>query len=473
MKLKRRRKPGERAGRANVMSETGEQPLLGMQEGENLRENGEQGTATAKPGGRGGSGGKKQENESYMRTVARFGLLLTVFCLTLFTSTTLMSAVLPILPKRLEALEAGPHIQGAVFSAFPLAVLLLSPFIPQLAFRMGKITVLSIGILSEGSLEILFGYMEGICAGNIPAELWSYVAIRLLQGCGEAAISVPLISLVSERCPSIMGLAIGLQESLAGIGFAVGPVLGGLLYSIGGWHLPYLVLGVATLATFPLVLLALMHQQMETDPRASDGSEADSDNVADAEQEADEERPLNKSLPSSSSGASSGDEEEEEGDAVAADESEGGHYYVKKAPPMKELINPVTVDATVITIFCATAFGYIEPVIAQHIGNCLLIDTKQAAAMYTIIPAAYSAISFFGGPLADRVLGYRPLLIIGVVLLIIAHILLGPLPLLQINPGSTLMWICQSVSYLLLGLGASATFVPALPYMQVRFFLRF
>lgn len=456
----------------------------------------------------------------YVATMRRFGLLLFAACATLFVSTTLMSAVLPILPERLERLEAGPHVKGAVFSAFPFAVLLLSPFVPYVCNIFGKMPVLSAGILGEGSLEILFGYVEDICGPHRRRlSLWLYVLIRLLQGCGEAAITVPMTNLLCERCPSIMGFAIGLQEALAGVGFAVGPMAGGLLYAYGGWHVPFVTLGIATLATFPLIMLALQHYKA---PTTNDDEQEVAEDYGDEplsagpeEQEPlnDDDRAVSDNAYTNMPAATVADEALTKNDTLGhsrlGDALQGGTEvhatmngeadgllprqrrsekaesssssrksssqrrsssetppYEYTMPPTRMLVNFVTADAALITIVCAIAFGYIEPNIAQHISAELGVGTKEASAMYSLIPAAYSAISIFGGPLADKVIGYRGMLIWGVVLLIIAHLLLGPVPLLHIKEGSAMMWIVQPMSYVLLGIGASASFIPSLPYMQ-------
>ena len=502
---------GERAGPGpNGASSSAKEPLLDGDDDNNDSSSSTSSSAASDASskrsgdGRGSGSSNTTAQLGYVATLRRYGLLLFAACVTLFVSTTLMSAVLPILPKKLESLNAGPHVKGAVFSAFPFAVLFLSPFVPFLCTKLGKIPVLSTGILSEGALEILFGYVEELCGDHRRRLiLWVYVVIRLLQGCGEAAITVPMTNLLCERCPSIMGFAIGLQESLAGVGFAVGPMAGGLLYAYGGWHVPFLVLGIATLATFPLVMLALKNYKAPSSEDDDEAGEAAVDenlsgalgenenqelNDGDARESSAPHDRLHMTRPnealqkndeaqSIANGVSDAllprQRRSERTDGTSKGSSQRSSSgssstppYEYSIPPTQLLVNFVTVDAALITIICAIAFGYIEPNIAQHISAELQVDTKEASAMYSLIPLAYSAVSIFGGPLADKVLGYRGMLIAGVVLLIIAHILLGPLPLLNVKEGSMLMWVLQPVSYVLLGIGASASFIPSLPYMQ-------
>ena len=51
---------------------------------------------------------------------------------------------------------------------------------------------------------------------------------------------------------------IGYIESSAGVGLLVGPILGTIFYSLGGYMLPFVVLGLAYFIIYPLITIVLM-----------------------------------------------------------------------------------------------------------------------------------------------------------------------------------------------------------------------
>lgn len=67
----------------------------------------------------------------------------------------------------------------------------------------------------------------------------------------------PYYSLVPLLYPDNVEFTIGLAEMVTGGGFMLGPVFGSLLYSIGGYTLPFWVFGTATLIVAPLAYLMI------------------------------------------------------------------------------------------------------------------------------------------------------------------------------------------------------------------------
>ena len=51
---------------------------------------------------------------------------------------------------------------------------------------------------------------------------------------------------------------IGYIESSAGVGLLLGPILGTIFYSLGGYMLPFVVLGLAYFIIYPLITIVLM-----------------------------------------------------------------------------------------------------------------------------------------------------------------------------------------------------------------------
>ena len=57
---------------------------------------------------------------------------------------------------------------------------------------------------------------------------------------------------IIQLFPDNVGLAFGITETCIGVGMSIGPAVGGLLYSIGGYGLPFYVLGAFVLLNLPI-----------------------------------------------------------------------------------------------------------------------------------------------------------------------------------------------------------------------------
>ena len=65
--------------------------------------------------------------------------------------------------------------------------------------------------------------------------------MRLIFGVGFSFASVANLSLVAKFYPTEVARAVGLFDTFAGIGLAIGPVVGSILFSVGNFKMPYLV----------------------------------------------------------------------------------------------------------------------------------------------------------------------------------------------------------------------------------------
>ena len=97
---------------------------------------------------------------------------------------------------------------------------------------------------------VVFILGSGLCA--IAPNLAGLDAFRVLQGGGAAMLqanSVAIIYLVMPK--NSLGRGIGIQGAAQALGLALGPSIGGLLLSVGGWRLIFFVnVPVGVLGTF-------------------------------------------------------------------------------------------------------------------------------------------------------------------------------------------------------------------------------
>ncbi|GAA4846465.1 hypothetical protein GCM10025787_30770 [Saccharopolyspora rosea] len=129
---------------------------------------------------------------------------------------------------------------GVLLAVYDGAEVLLKPVFGALADRVGARPVLLGGLLAFCAASAAF-----VAAGD-PAAVG---AARLGQGAAAAAFSPAASALVARLSPgSRHGRAFGGYGAWKGLGYALGPVLGGALITVGGYSALFAVLAALALA---------------------------------------------------------------------------------------------------------------------------------------------------------------------------------------------------------------------------------
>jgi MFS family permease len=148
----------------------------------------------------------------------------------------LFGAMIPnifvIAPRFLGAGGAAKAEIGMIMGAYQVATLAITPFVVPLAARIGFARVLSLGCAVAGSGALWFAYADALP--------W-FVAARVLQGLGFAAIMVGAAAFVAETAPpSRLGEAMGITAIVTLIAQALGPVLAEFVQQHGSYHAAFL-----------------------------------------------------------------------------------------------------------------------------------------------------------------------------------------------------------------------------------------
>lgn len=75
----------------------------------------------------------------------------------------------------------------------------------------------------------------------------------------------PYYGLIPLLYPKNVEFTIGLAEIVAGSAFMIGPVIGSVLYSIGGYRFPFWTFGSATLIVAPISYLVVKNVKLVED----------------------------------------------------------------------------------------------------------------------------------------------------------------------------------------------------------------
>jgi len=126
-------------------------------------------------------------------------------------------------------------------------------------------TVATVGRIADAvGRKLLYVYGFGVfTAGSVlcglSPTLTVLIAARVLQAIGAAMLQANSVALIAEAMPRpMLGRAIGVQGSAQALGLALGPAIGGILLSIAGWRLIFLVNLPAGLIGLALLALAAM-----------------------------------------------------------------------------------------------------------------------------------------------------------------------------------------------------------------------
>jgi DHA1 family tetracycline resistance protein-like MFS transporter len=145
--------------------------------------------------------------------------------------------IIPVLPPLVGSFTSSQSEQafwyGAVTIAFGVANFFGSPILGRLSDRYGRRPVLLIGF---SGLALSF-FVTGMATA-----LWMLLAVRLFSGAMQSNIAVANAYVADITAPADRAKAFGKLGAMLGMGFILGPVIGGLLGGIS-LHLPFFVAG--------------------------------------------------------------------------------------------------------------------------------------------------------------------------------------------------------------------------------------
>ncbi len=166
----------------------------------------------------------------------------TFVLITVVLDVIALGLVIPVLPKLVERM-AGSTQQGALIfgvfgTAWALMQFLFSPILGALSDRYGRRPVLLLSSIGLG--------LDYILMALAPDLVWLFIG-RLLSGICAATFSTAGAYIADVTPPEDRAAKFGLIGAAFGIGFVLGPAIGGLLGSADP-RLPFWVAAAASLA---------------------------------------------------------------------------------------------------------------------------------------------------------------------------------------------------------------------------------
>lgn len=148
---------------------------------------------------------------------------LFVLFITIFLDMLGFGIIIPILPIFTKELGAADYQIGLIAMIYPIMNFLFAPLWGTLSDRHGRRPIILVSVFITGFAYLVFSQVNGL-------EI--LFLSRMLSGIGSANISVAQAYIADITSPQERTKKLGLMGAAFGIGFIIGPTLGGFLKSI-------------------------------------------------------------------------------------------------------------------------------------------------------------------------------------------------------------------------------------------------
>jgi DHA1 family tetracycline resistance protein-like MFS transporter len=154
------------------------------------------------------------------------------------------SLIIPLLPYYAQTFNASDTVIGLLLASYAAAQLIGAPLLGRASDRFGRRPILLISILGTFLGFLLFGFAE---------SLIMLFASRILQGITGGNLSVAQAYITDVTDAKSRNRGLGMIGAAFGLGFIIGPALGGLLSGVS-YSVPAFV--AAGLSFINLLLIA-------------------------------------------------------------------------------------------------------------------------------------------------------------------------------------------------------------------------
>ncbi|CAL1297559.1 unnamed protein product [Larinioides sclopetarius] len=294
------------------------------------------------------------------------------FCLCLvdFTAYLSMSIIAPFFPREASAKGMREAVSGFVFSIYALIIMVASPLLGKILPKVGAKFMFLSGVGFCGSCNILFGLLDKV-NGELEFAVLCFV-VRSFEALGAAAFCTASCTILIDQFPDDIGTIFGFTETCIGIGMSIGPAIGGALYSVGGFGLPFFTLGGVVVLIVPLCWYILRNVK---DPAVV----------------------LNPSV------------------------------------SYKKLLSmPHVIVVCFILAVASQAQGFIDPTLEPHMRQYNL-DTGVVGLLFLLLSGVYAVSSPLVGWISGRMENKYPIMIFGLSLITLSMLLIGPAEFLPIE----------------------------------------
>jgi multidrug resistance protein len=168
--------------------------------------------------------------------------------------------VSPILGRYAERFHAGGLTVGLMFASFSVAQMLCAPILGRISDRVGRKPVIIFSLVGTAVGSVITG-----AAGAI----WVLFLGRIIDGSSGASVSVAQGAIADIAPPEQRARLMGMLGAAFGVGFVLGPAIGGLA-ALGGPRVPFFIAGGVAAVNAIVAFVRLPETKKEVhDPHAA------------------------------------------------------------------------------------------------------------------------------------------------------------------------------------------------------------
>lgn len=305
-----------------------------------------------------------------------------------------------------EAAEHGLSITASsvVFASVFILQIFLTPVFGRFITKLGSINLVLWGSACAGLANVCFGFVSEIEPGNLFFGV--SLLLRGFMAVGESAINTAVYPLARRMASDeYASTVLSIMETLYGLGTTMGPFIGGLLFKIGGFYLPFLVCGTflviaGVLATL-LLVIKIKKQQDEVQPEENN---------------------------------------------------------VKFRTVLK---SPGILVACLVVIITGMSTQWYQPTMEPYLASQFGLSAFTASMFLVIDGGVYAVITPIWGILLDHRLNAKLCMVLGTTVVALSFILLGPV-VFPIQPSPLQVGVAMAVH----GVGMAANFIGSLTLLS-------
>jgi MFS transporter, DHA1 family, tetracycline resistance protein len=200
-----------------------------------------------------------------MQPATRSRLTLICILITILLDMIGVGIVIPVLPELIEQLTGGSVAEAAVLGGYLVFVyafmqFVFSPVLGNLSDRFGRRPVLLASLLGLTFDYLMMGFAPFV---------WYLFIGRIISGISGAAVATATAYMADITPPAKRPQRFGLIGAAFGLGFIIGPVIGGELGELGP-RVPFYAAAAIAFANFLFGLFVLPESLHHTKRRAFD-----------------------------------------------------------------------------------------------------------------------------------------------------------------------------------------------------------
>ncbi len=179
-----------------------------------------------------------QENkpESADKKKGRAALLLIFF--TVFIDLVGFGLIIPVLPTYAQQLNASEWEVGCLIACYSVMQFLFTPFWGRLSDKVGRRPILLVSLAASALGYLIWGFSHSLAM--------LFIA-RAVAGAGNANIAVAQAYVSDVTTPENRAKGMGLVGAAFGLGFVLGPAIGGFCVGMGLQTIGFIACGLSLL----------------------------------------------------------------------------------------------------------------------------------------------------------------------------------------------------------------------------------